>query len=67
MSTADRLAQSSRARTGVCGRVRHSRGWPRLRVPEHLTPGEYVLGFRWDAEETAQVWASCSDVRIVQD
>jgi hypothetical protein len=29
-----------------------------LRVPVDLKPGEYVLGFRWDAEETAQVWAA---------
>ena len=33
-------------------------------APAELPPGDYVLGFRWDAEETAQVWASCSDVAI---
>ena len=27
-----------------------------LRVPEHLTPCDYVLGFRWDCESSAQVW-----------
>ena len=36
-----------------------------LRVPEHLEPGEYVLGFRWDCESSAQVWQSCADVTIV--
>merc|ERR1712086_46648 len=36
-----------------------------LRVPEHLKPGEYVLGFRWDCETSAQVWQSCADVTIV--
>merc|ERR550514_909981 len=35
-----------------------------LRVPEHLEPGEYVLGFRWDCESSAQVWQSCADVKI---
>ena len=35
-----------------------------LRVPEHLTPGDYVLGFRWDCETSAQIWASCADVKI---
>ena len=30
-----------------------------LKVPE-VTPGEYVLGFRWDCESTAQVWQSVS-------
>jgi hypothetical protein len=28
------------------------------------TPGEYVLGWRWDCEETDQVWASCADIVI---
>jgi len=27
--------------------------------------GEWVLGWRWDCEESNQVWASCSDVTIV--
>merc|ERR1712151_1486529 len=35
-----------------------------LRVPEHLKPGDYVLGFRYDCESTAQVWQSCADVKI---
>ena len=35
-----------------------------LRVPDHLTPGDYVLGFRWDCESSAQVWQSCADVKI---
>jgi hypothetical protein len=35
----------------------------RLTVPE-VTPGEYVLQLRYDAEQTSQVWNSCADVRI---
>merc|ERR1719401_599147 len=35
-----------------------------LRVPENLKPGEYVLGFRWDCETSAQIWQSCADVTI---
>lgn len=35
-----------------------------LRVPERLEPGEYVLGFRWDCETSAQIWQSCADVTI---
>jgi hypothetical protein len=31
-----------------------------LHVPQHLTPGEYVLGFWWDCEASAQVWQSCA-------
>lgn len=33
-------------------------------LPKHLPPGEYVLGWRWDAEETAQIWQNCADVSI---
>lgn len=33
-------------------------------VPEHLPPGEYVLGFRWDIEQGSQVWSSCADVLL---
>jgi len=33
-----------------------------LRVPD--TAGDYVLQWRWDCEETKQVWSSCADVRI---
>jgi len=34
-------------------------------IPSNLKPGRYVLGFRWDAEQTSQVWNSCSDVTLV--
>jgi len=27
--------------------------------------GMYVVGWRWDCEETTQIWESCADVRIV--
>ena len=31
-----------------------------LRVPAELPPGEYVLGWRYDCEATAQVWSNCA-------
>eukprot|EP00937_MAST-01D_sp_MAST-1D-sp2_P002778 g2778.t1 len=34
-------------------------------VPANLAPGRYVLSWRWDAEQTKQVWAHCSDVLVV--
>ena len=34
-------------------------------VPEDLEPGEYVLGWRWDAMSGAQVWVSCSNIEII--
>jgi len=36
-----------------------------LRVPAHLTPGKYVVQFRWDCEESAQIWTNCADVTVV--
>merc|ERR1712187_51672 len=35
-----------------------------VQVPN--TPGEYVLGWRCDCEETDQVWNSCADIIITE-
>ena len=34
-------------------------------LPKNLAPGDYVLGWRWDCEETAQIWQNCADVTII--
>ena len=36
-----------------------------ITIPDTLPAGRYVLGFRWDCEQTSQVWSSCSDVELV--
>ena len=36
-----------------------------LLVPADLPAGEYVLGWRWDAEMTSQIWSSCADITVV--
>jgi len=36
----------------------------KVQVPADLTPGEYLLSFRWDTEQTPQVWAQCADITI---
>lgn len=33
-------------------------------VPQDIKPGKYVLGWRYDCEETAQIWQNCADVNI---
>jgi len=33
-------------------------------IPGDLEAGDYVLNWRWDSEETAQVWQNCADVHI---
>ena len=35
-----------------------------VKIPADLPPGKYVLQWRWDCEESDQIWASCSDVAI---
>lgn len=37
----------------------------KVRIPSDLKPGAYVLGWRWDCEESNQIWSSCSDVNII--
>jgi len=36
----------------------------KLKVPDNLAAGEYVLSWRWDCEETPQVWNSCADITV---
>jgi hypothetical protein len=35
-----------------------------LQVPAAIDAGEYTLSWRWDCEETPQVWNSCADITI---
>jgi hypothetical protein len=35
----------------------------KVKVPS-LRPGRYVLSFRWDCEQTPQIWTQCSDIEI---
>ena len=37
----------------------------KVKIPEDIAPGKYVVSWRWDCEETAQVWQSCADVNIL--
>ena len=36
----------------------------RVQIPSDLPEGDYVLGWRWDCEQSNQIWMSCSDVTI---
>lgn len=36
----------------------------KVQVP-NVPAGEYVVSFRWESEQTPQIWATCSDVTIV--
>ena len=37
----------------------------KVNVPKDIPAGEYVLGWRWDAEATSQIWSTCADITIV--
>lgn len=39
----------------------------RVVIPKDIKPGSYVLSWRMDCEETAQIWANCADVSIVNE
>jgi len=35
----------------------------KVKVPD-VPPGDYVISFRWDCEQTKQIWSSCGDITI---
>jgi len=35
-----------------------------VEVPTSLTPGDYVLSFRWDCLESPQIWSACANIKI---
>ena len=37
-----------------------------VEVPETLESGDYVLSFRWDCEESPQIWNACANIKIVE-
>ena len=36
-----------------------------VQVPESLEPGDYVLSFRWDCQNTDQVWQTCANIHVI--
>merc|ERR1712196_524620 len=38
----------------------------KVEVPEHLEEGEYLLSWRWDCEQSPQIWQQCADIRLVK-
>jgi hypothetical protein len=36
----------------------------RVVIPEDLEEGDYLLSWRWDCEESTQVWQNCADVHL---
>jgi hypothetical protein len=36
-------------------------------IPSQLAEGDYLLSWRWDCEESTQVWQNCADIRLTKD
>jgi len=36
----------------------------KVKVPMDIAPGEYVLSYRFDCEQTSQVWSMCADIKV---
>ena len=36
----------------------------KMQIPEDIESGDYVLSWRWDCEESTQVWQNCADITI---
>ena len=36
----------------------------KVQIPSDIETGEYSLSWRWDCEQTPQVWNSCADINI---
>ena len=36
-----------------------------VQVPASIEPGEYLISWRWDSDQTNQIWQNCGDVTIV--
>lgn len=47
----------------VCGRVMDFQIVDLVEVPD-LPPGDYLLSFRWDCEQTPQIWTQCADIKV---
>jgi hypothetical protein len=36
-----------------------------VEVPKVPAPGEYVVRWRWDCEQSPQIWSGCGDITAV--
>lgn len=38
----------------------------KVQIPDDLEEGEYLLSWRWDCEQSPQIWQQCADVKLVK-
>lgn len=37
-----------------------------VKIPDDLEEGDYFLSWRWDCEQSPQIWQQCADIRLVK-
>jgi len=37
----------------------------KVSIPEYIEPGQYLLSWRWDCEQSNQIWQNCADISIL--
>jgi len=37
----------------------------RVKVPASVPAGKYLLSWRWDCEQSRQIWQNCADIQLV--
>jgi len=36
----------------------------KVEIPSTMEPGEYLMSWRWDAEQSSQIWQNCADISL---
>lgn len=50
----------------ICNQVMDFEIIDKVQVPD-LPVGDYALSFRWDCEQSPQIWTQCSNIKITSD
>lgn len=59
--------QFPEALPGISGFGKNVWDWgvaDKVQIPSNIEAGEYLLSWRWDCEESTQVWQNCADITI---
>jgi len=47
------------------GDVEHGHVIDYVEIPSYLEPGRYIMSFRWDCQQTFQIWNVCANIEII--
>jgi len=63
MPSVPKSMELDEAPNSVCHEMMDYQIIDEVKVPDVL-PGNYVMSFRWDCEQTSQVWTQCADIIV---